>query len=72
METRETITLDSQAQQRLAVLAHVLAGEISVAEAAAILGRVRSPERRADQPYLTAIMKSRGNRSSDVPSTRAG
>ena len=37
METRETIILDAQAQQRLLVLAHVLAGELSVADAAAYL-----------------------------------
>lgn len=37
METRETIHLDSAAQQRLYVLAHVLAGEVTVAQAAAVL-----------------------------------
>jgi transposase len=37
METRETIRLDSKAQQRLYVLTHVLAGEVTVAEAAAVL-----------------------------------
>lgn len=37
METRETITLDARAQQRLLVLAHVLAGELDVGEAAAYL-----------------------------------
>lgn len=37
METRETITLDSAAQQRLYVLAHLLAGEVTVAQAAALL-----------------------------------
>lgn len=35
METRETIRLDSKAQQRLYVLSHVLAGEMTVAQAAA-------------------------------------
>ncbi len=35
MEKRETITLDARAQQRLAVLNHVLSGELSPAEAAA-------------------------------------
>jgi len=39
METREAITLDAQAQQRLLVLTHVLAGELSVAAAAGVLGR---------------------------------
>lgn len=37
METRETIHLDRQAQQRLYVLTHVLAGEVTVAQAAAVL-----------------------------------
>jgi transposase len=37
MEKRETITLDARAQQRLAVLDHVLAGELSPATAAAYL-----------------------------------
>lgn len=37
MKTRETITLDARAQQRLLVLAHVLAGELDVGEAAAYL-----------------------------------
>ncbi len=35
METRETITLDARAQQRLLVLTHVLAGELDVGDAAA-------------------------------------
>jgi len=39
METREAITLDARAQQRLVVLTHVLAGELSVAAAAGVLGR---------------------------------
>lgn len=38
METRETITLDARTQQRLAVLTHVLAGELSPDQAAAYLG----------------------------------
>jgi transposase len=37
METRETISLDSRAQQRLYVLTHVLAGELTVDEAGRIL-----------------------------------
>ena len=37
METREAITLDARAQQRLYVLNHVLAGELSGGEAAAML-----------------------------------
>jgi hypothetical protein len=38
MKTRETITLDARAQQRLLVLTHVLAGELAVTDAAAYLG----------------------------------
>lgn len=37
METRETIRLDSKAQQRVYVLTHLLAGEVTAAEAAAVL-----------------------------------
>lgn len=37
MQTRETITLDAKAQQRLLVLTHVLAGELDPGEAAAHL-----------------------------------
>ncbi len=37
MTTRETITLDTRAQQRLLVLTHVLAGELAIADAAAYL-----------------------------------
>jgi hypothetical protein len=37
MQTRETITLDAKAQQRLLVLAPVLAGELDPGEAAAYL-----------------------------------
>ena len=37
MQTRETITLDAKAQQRLLVLTHVLAGELDIGEAAAYL-----------------------------------
>jgi len=37
METRETISLDSRAQQRLYVLNHVLAAELTVEDAAGIL-----------------------------------
>ena len=37
MQTRETITLDAKAQQRLLVLTHVLAGELDVGEAGAYL-----------------------------------
>jgi plasmid stabilization system protein ParE len=37
METRETIMLDARAQRRLLVLTHVLAGELTLREAAAYL-----------------------------------
>jgi hypothetical protein len=37
MKTRETISLDTQAQQRLIVLTHVLAGELDHATAAGAL-----------------------------------
>lgn len=37
METREAITLDTRAQQRLVVLTHVLAGELDVDAAAGVL-----------------------------------
>src|SRR3990170_1782954 len=46
MATREAITLDGRAQRRLYVLNHVLAGEVTAAEAAAFLGlSVRSVRR---------------------------
>ena len=38
-KTRETISLDDRAQHRLYILSHVLAGELSVDEAAAVLRR---------------------------------
>jgi transposase len=55
METREAITLDARAQQRLYVLNHVLAGELTGEAAAAflrvsvrtvrrLLARYRGPE----------------------------
>ena len=50
METREAIALDTRAQQRLLVLTHVLAGELAVDEAAAVLGRsVRQVRRLLDR-----------------------
>ena len=50
METKETITLDAKAQQRLLVLTHVLAGELAIADAAAYLRlSVRQVERLADR-----------------------
>src|SRR3990170_3794085 len=53
METREAITLDARAQQRLVVLTHVLAGELAVDEAAAFLGlSVRQVRRLLDRYRL--------------------
>jgi len=50
METREAITLDTRAQQRLMVLTHVMAGELGRAEAAAVLGlSVRQVRRLLDR-----------------------
>jgi transposase len=50
MQTRETITLDAKAQQRLLVLTHVLAGELDIGEAAAYLRlSVRQVRRLCDR-----------------------
>ena len=50
MQTRETITLDAKAQQRLLVLTHVLAGELDPGEAAAYLQlSTRQVKRLADR-----------------------
>ena len=50
MQTRETITLDAKAQQRLFVLTHVLAGELDPGEAAAYLQlSTRQVNRLADR-----------------------
>jgi transposase len=46
METRETITLDTRAQRRLTVLTHVLAGELTIDQAAAYLKLSRRQVRR--------------------------
>lgn len=49
-KTRETITLDSRAQQRLYVLNHVLAGELTAEEAARVLQlSVRQVRRLVDR-----------------------
>jgi len=45
METRE-ITLDARAQQRVIVLTHLVAGELTLDEAAAYLVLVRRPNGR--------------------------
>src|SRR3990172_12324979 len=53
METRETISLDSRAQQRLYVLSHVLAGELTRDEAGRVL-RLSTPQvRRLAERYRT-------------------
>jgi transposase len=65
MEAREPITLDRQAQQRLWVLNHVLAGEVTVREAAAYLHlSVRSVRRLLAryQPDEGAAALVHGNR----------
>ena len=50
MQTRETITLDAKAQQRLLVLTHVLAGELDPGEAARYLQlSTRQVKRLADR-----------------------
>ncbi len=50
METREAITLDHRAQQRLMVLTHVMAGELGHQAAAGILGlSARQVERLLDR-----------------------
>jgi transposase len=51
METRETISLDSRAQQRAYVLTHVLAGAVSVDEAAAVLRLSSRQARRLVDRY---------------------
>jgi transposase len=49
METREAITLDRSAQERLTILTHLLAGELSLEEAAACAGlSVRQVRRLAE------------------------
>src|SRR4051794_33083937 len=67
METRETITLDARAQQRLLVLTHVLAGELDVGEAAAYLRLSsrqvsRLTERLRTQGAAALVHGNRGRR----------
>jgi transposase len=64
METREAITLDLRAQRRLLVLTHVLAGELDVHDAAAVLElSVRQVRRLLDRYRTTgAAAFSHGNR----------
>ena len=72
MKTREAITLDTRAQQRLYVLNHVLAGELTAAEAAGYLGlSVRSIRRllaryRGDDSAAALVHGNRGR----VPANR--
>ena len=67
MEKRETITLDARAQQRLAVMSHVLAGELSPAEAAAYLHLSSRQLRRLVKAYrhdgATALIHGNSGRA---------
>jgi transposase len=54
MQTREAITLDGRAQQRLLILNHILAGELSAAEAATFLGLSLRSLRRLLARYRSA------------------
>ncbi len=64
MDTRETIALDGPAQQRLTILTHLSAGELTLEEAATILGlsarQVRRLAERIRTEGLTAL--EHGNR----------
>lgn len=51
METRETIALDTKAQQRVLVLAHLLAGELSLGEAAEALALSERQVRRLSERF---------------------
>jgi transposase len=67
MKTRETITLDARAQQRLLILTHVLAGELDVGEAAAYLQLstrqvVRLVERLRTEGAAGLVHANRGRR----------
>ena len=63
METREAITLDGRAQRRLFVLNHVLAGELTAAEAATFLRPIG-----ADDPPAAGPLP--GRRGSGQPGPR--
>jgi hypothetical protein len=81
METRETISLDSRAQQRLYILTHVLAGELTADEAARVL---RLPRRQGSRkrsmtaypyPLPRAVLRALGGcpgTRPEVDSDRAG
>ena len=64
METRETISLDSRAQQRLYVLNHLLAGEVTIEQSAAILRLSTRQVRRLVDRYRSdgATALVHGNR----------
>jgi len=51
MDTRETITLDTRAQQRLTVLTHLLAGDVTLPQAAAYLRLSERQVRRLAAGY---------------------
>lgn len=79
METRETIRLDSKAQQRLYVLTHLLAGEVTLAQAAAVLQLSprqvdRLARRFREQGAAALVHGNRGrtpvNRTSDTIRSR--
>jgi hydroxymethylglutaryl-CoA reductase len=53
MKTRETITLDARAQQRLLVLTHVLAGELDLLTAAQALELSERQTRRLAERLRT-------------------
>ena len=76
METRETITLDAKAQQRLLVLTHVLAGELAIADAAAYLRlSARQVGRLADRlrtEGAAGLATARGPLREPRPSEAAG
>src|SRR5437867_3348124 len=71
METRETITLDARAQQRLFVLSHVLAGELTLGDAAQVLRVSERQVRRLVERYRAAgpLVLVHGNRGR-VPANR--
>ena len=64
MEMREAITLDARAQRRLYVLNHVMAGELTAAEAGRVLQRSERQVRRMLERYRAegAVGLVHGNR----------
>lgn len=73
METRGTISLDTVAQQRLTVLAHVLAHELSIEDAAELLDRSTRQVRRLVAGFARtgAAALVHGNRGR-TPANRIG